>query len=71
PPPPAAQPPPPDATPPPPAATPQVEGKALEEIPPPLPPASPDGLPLRALPAAAAALALFALGWFRQARRSP
>ncbi|MDR2674547.1 MAG: cobaltochelatase subunit CobN, partial [Opitutaceae bacterium] len=77
PPPPAA--PPPDAPPrldappptaaPPPDTTRQVEGKALEEVPPPRPPAAAAGTPMRPILGLAAALALVALGWFRQSRR--
>ncbi len=69
PPPPAAQAqlPPPAATPPP--AAQQVEGKALEEVAPPRPPAAAGDIPLRVILGIAAALALVAFGWFRQSRR--
>ncbi|MDR0353732.1 MAG: cobaltochelatase subunit CobN [Opitutaceae bacterium] len=53
----------------PPDATRQVEGKALEEVPPPRPPAAAAPIPMRVTLGIAAALALVALGWFRQARR--
>jgi cobaltochelatase CobN len=67
----AAAPPPPSpavAAPSPPATQP-VEGKALDEVAPPRPPAAAGHVPMRVIPGIAAALALVAFGWFRQARR--
>ncbi|WP_342751037.1 cobaltochelatase subunit CobN [Termitidicoccus mucosus] len=63
-----AQPPPSPAAPPPPA-TQQVEGKALEEVAPPRPPAATGHIPMRVVLGIAAALVLVAFGWFRQSRR--
>jgi cobalamin biosynthesis Mg chelatase CobN len=73
-PPPATLTPPPAASPPPPPQPQQVEGKALEDIsqksqPPAASSASADSIPPRLILALAAIIALFAFGWFRQARR--